>query len=49
MISYNLESDEVTVYPDAMVAPDFIGPDGLAVVAPSTHEGMFGVYGTDSN
>ena len=45
VISYDFGRDEVTVLPDAMVAPTFVGPDDVAVVEPERgRQGMTGVY-----
>jgi len=47
VISYDFETKAVTVLPDAMVAPDFVGPDDIAVVAPKVGGNRhFGVYRT---
>lgn len=47
VISYDFATKAVTVLPDAMIAPDFVGPDDTAVVAPKVGGNRyFGVYRT---
>lgn len=43
MIAFDSTTGEITVERDAMVVPEYIGPDNLAVV-PSKDTGMYGVY-----
>ncbi len=46
IISYDFATQEITVHRDAMVVPDFVGPDDIAVVGPRSGQSLHGVYRT---